>query len=62
MKGIIFPMLPYNTNRNYVMGIAKGGCEIYVPFETNIDLEDRKKELQAYLDSDYFDDKPKELA
>lgn len=58
MKGILFPSLPYNTKRIYVMGTAKGGCEIYVPFDDRKNLEGKKNELQTFLDSDYFDDAP----
>lgn len=50
--------VPLNTNRQFVMGVAKGGCEIYVPVEfTSILAQNvRQKMLQEYLDSDVFSD------
>ena len=50
--------VPLNTNRQFVMGVAKCGCEIYVPVEfTNILAQNvRQKMLQEYLDSDVFSD------
>ncbi len=50
--------VPLNTNRQFVMGVAKGGCEIYVPVElTSILAQNaRKRMVQEYLDSDVFSD------
>ncbi len=31
----ILSNLPLNTRRNYVMGTAKSGCEIYIPVHSN---------------------------
>lgn len=48
----VFDDLPLNTQRCYVMGEARGNCQVYIPVASReADLLDRKrKQLQDYLD------------
>ena len=62
MRGIIFPTLPLNTDRNYVRGIAKDGCEIWIPVIDGSDLQKAKTELEIFLNNQPIDEEPKELA
>ena len=51
MKGIVFPELPYNTNRIYTSAIDKSGCEIFIPAITVERGKHQKKILQNYLNN-----------
>jgi hypothetical protein len=46
----MFKNLPLNTNRTYVMGVADGGCEIYIPVRDG-EGHTKKKELKDYLNN-----------
>lgn len=49
--------VPLNTTSVYVMGKTLDGCEIYMPvkvaFEHTEFINNKKKELQFYLDNQY---------
>ena len=54
--------LPLNTKLVYVRGIAKSGCEIYMPVDSRVDdiIHAKKVQLQLWLDNQ--PDLPKEAA
>ncbi len=45
--------VPLNTEKVYVMATTKTGCEIYMPVNSQDDVEINKKkdDLQKYLDA-----------
>ena len=49
--------VPLNTTSVFVRGIALDGCEIYMPvmvsFEHKEYINQKKRELQFYLDNQY---------
>lgn len=47
--------LPLNTKRQYVMGTAVNGCEIYIPVDSDDEnvLNLKKESLQKYLDNQF---------
>lgn len=50
-NSIVFPHLPYNTDRVYIRGICHNGCEVYLPVTKNHDAEHEKQLLQEWLDN-----------
>lgn len=60
MKGIIFPELPYNTDRNFVRGVSHSGCEIWIPVAQGNDLQVSQDAIQLFLDNQPI--QPKETA
>lgn len=48
-----FTSVPLNTDRCYIKGIARSGCEIYVPIlvRSKIIEELKQQNLQAWLDN-----------
>lgn len=45
--------VPLNTQRLYIRGTTKDGCEVYVPVDTRDSVEADKKQadLQTFLDN-----------
>lgn len=41
--------VPLNTDRIFVMGKTKNGCEVYVPIKSTDDPTKKKNELQKEL-------------
>jgi hypothetical protein len=51
-----FKNLPFNTGRMFTSGVAASGCEIWIPVTgTQAEMEIRRKELLAYLQSQIVD-------
>ena len=50
---LFLPDIPLNTDKCYVMTVARSGCEVYIPinFTTEEALLARKVEIQEILDS-----------
>lgn len=48
-----FKFLPLNTKKQYVRGIAKSGCQIFIPVDSvKMDvLKDRQNQLNTFLAS-----------
>jgi len=60
-----FPEVPFNSKRIFTMGVASSGCKIYMPVSIDhpVYIEEKKQELQAYLDSqESYEPPPLELA
>ena len=50
---LFLPDIPLNTDKCYVMAVARSGCEVYIPvnFTTEEALLVRKAEIQEILNS-----------
>lgn len=50
---LFLPDIPLNTDKCYVMAVARSGCEVYIPinFTTEEALLGRKSEIQEILDN-----------
>jgi len=48
-----FSLLPYNTDRVYVIGVDKSGTKVYVPIRDlgTVYQQSAREELQEYLDT-----------
>ncbi len=50
-NSILFPYLPYNTDKIYTRGICHNGCEIQIPVNKNNDTKKEQQILQEWLDN-----------
>ena len=49
---LLLDQVPLNGKKAFVMGIAPGGCEVYLPVNTNVHALQDKLKLEFQLELD----------